>query len=50
MKYKLVVKTKYKDYVKERSKSKKYLEDKAVQLSKNHPTWKIFILKEDAYI
>lgn len=46
MKYKMVIDTGYNVYVKEKSKSREHLEEKALSLSKKHPKWKITILKE----
>jgi len=50
MKYKMVVKTPYNTYVKERSKSKDHLIQQAEVLSKKHPKWEIFVVAENTII
>jgi len=50
MKYKMVVDTGYRIYVKERSKSKEHLVEKALGLSKKHPKWKISVAEEKTII
>ena len=50
MKYKIVVKTGNKIYVKERSKSKDHLLQKAEALSKKHPNWTIYVVNQDTIV
>jgi len=50
MKYKIVVKTNDKTFVKERSKSKEHLVTKAENLSKKHPSWKVYVVSENTII
>ena len=45
--YKLVVKNTYKTWVKSYSPSKEKLEEEAVHLSKKHPHWTMYIVKEN---
>ena len=50
MKYKIVVKTGDKVFVKDRSKSKEHLLAKAESLSKKHPKWKVYVVAENTII
>jgi len=50
MKYKIVVKTGDKTFVKEVSKSKEHLLVKAESLSKKHPKWKVYVVAENTII
>ena len=49
-KYKLVVKSKGKVFVKKRSKNKSFLEDEAVKLSLKKPHWALYVVSEDIVI
>jgi len=50
MKYKIVVKTGDKIFVKDVSKSKDNLLIKAESLSKKHPKWKVYVVAENTII
>jgi hypothetical protein len=50
MKYKIIVKTKDNTFVKDKSKSKDHLLQKAIAMSKKHPQWKIFVVNEDTIV
>jgi hypothetical protein len=50
MKYKIVVKTGDKTFVKGVSKSKEHLLVKAESLSKKHPNWKVYVVSENTII
>jgi hypothetical protein len=50
MKYKIVIKTRDKTFVKDRSKSKEHLIQKAEALSKKHPNWKVYVVAETTII
>jgi hypothetical protein len=50
MKYKIVVKTGDKTFVKDVSKSKEHLLVKAESLSKKHPKWKVYVVSENTII
>jgi hypothetical protein len=50
MKYKIVIKTNDKTFVKDRSKSKEHLLQKAESLSKKHPKWKVFVVGENTIV
>jgi hypothetical protein len=50
MKYKVVVKTKNETFVKKRSKNKEHLEDYALGLSKKHPRWTVYVVREETTI
>ncbi len=50
MKYKIVVKTGDKTFVKDVSKSKEHLLIKAESLSKKHPNWKVYVVAENTII
>lgn len=49
-KYKLVVKSRGKIFVKQRSKNKSFLEDEAIRLSKNKPEWTLYVVSEDTIV
>lgn len=46
MRYKIVVKLGDKTFVKDTSKSKDHLIQKAESLSKKHPKWKVYVVSE----
>lgn len=48
--YKIVVKMNDKTFVKERSKNKDYLMEKALIISNKHPKWKLYVVQEDSII
>ena len=48
--YKLVVKSHGKIFVKKRSKNKSFLEEEAMRLSKNKPHWTLFVVSEDTIV
>ena len=50
MRYKIVVKTKDKTFVKARSKSKEHLLKKAEAMSRKHPNWRVFVVNEETMI
>jgi len=50
MKYKVVVKSGNKTFVKKRSKSKEHLEEYALSLSKKHPRWSVYVVREDTTV
>ena len=50
MKYKVVVKSGDKTFVKMKSKSKQHLEEYALGLSKKHPKWKVYVVGEDTVV
>ena len=50
MKYKLVVKSGNKVWVKAISKSKEHLENRAVSMSKKKPHWKIYVCNVETHV
>jgi hypothetical protein len=50
MRYKIVVKSGDKTFVKDRSKSKDHLLQKAEALSKKQPKWKIYVVNENTIV
>jgi hypothetical protein len=50
MKYKIVIKTNDKTFVKDRSKSKEHLLQKAESLSRKHPKWKVLVVGENTIV
>ena len=50
MRYKIVVKKDDKTFVKEKSKNKEYLLQKAEAISKKHPNWKVYVVLETTII
>ena len=50
MKYKIVVKSGDKTFVKDRSKSKEHLMQKAEAISKKHPNWKVYVVLETTIV
>ena len=50
MKYKMVVKSGDKVYVKARSKSKEHLENRAIALSKKKPNLTVYVVSEDTRV
>lgn len=47
MKYKLLVKTNDKTFIKAVSKNKEHLEKRAIALSKKHKYWKCYVVRFD---
>jgi len=50
MKYKLVIKSGDKVWVKARSKSKEHLEERALSMSKKKPHWTVYVCKEETRV
>jgi hypothetical protein len=47
MKYKLVVKSRDKTWVKARSKNKEHLEERAIAMSKKKPQWTVYVVRDE---
>ena len=50
MKYKLVIKSGNKTWVKSRSKSKEHLETRAISITKKKPRWNVYVVRNDSYV